>query len=76
VSDCDVCGIVHDPDVHRAVLSVRRWLKVRVERILAPLPNPCEPGFRPEAGMTVAALRESRPRGALRGARRRGDDRR
>jgi hypothetical protein len=38
--ECKVCGIRHDREVHAAVLSVRRYLRARIERLFQPPPRP------------------------------------
>jgi hypothetical protein len=39
-SECVVCFGKHDPGVHAASLSVRRWLKQRLLRVMAEPPSP------------------------------------
>jgi hypothetical protein len=43
MSECRICGIAHDREVHAATLRLRRWLKKRIERALNPPPRPPKP---------------------------------
>ena len=41
--ECKVCMIKHDIEVHRATVSVHRWLRLRLLRALEPPPTPTKP---------------------------------
>ncbi len=43
MSDCKVCLVEHQPDIHNATLSVHRWLKDRIRRSLEPPATPTPP---------------------------------
>ena len=39
-SECEVCGGRHNDQIHKATVSIHRWLRLRTLRCLQPVPVP------------------------------------
>ena len=50
MNECSVCLVNHQPDIHNATLSIRRWVKEQVRIKLEPIRKP-----QPPAGLGKAA---------------------
>ena len=46
MSECKVCLVSHQPEIHNATLSIRRWLREQLRLKLQPVAKP-EPPPRP-----------------------------
>ena len=60
MSDCRICLCEHNPEIHRATLRVRSWLRRQLRKVLDPVkagpPKPQQQPFQPN----LNAIRELR----------------
>ena len=56
-TECRLCGIAHDPQLHAAVLRIRAWVRARLALVLQPVAIPPQPRLKPyPPGMAAIRL--------------------